>query len=47
VGPNSALDRDFGIDSLGRVELLTRIEKAFDTSLPEDTFAVIATPGTC
>jgi acyl carrier protein len=44
VGLDSALDRDFGIDSLGRVELLTRIEQAFDTSLPEDTFAVIATP---
>lgn len=41
---DSALDRDFGIDSLGRVELLARIEKAFDASLPEDTFAVIATP---
>jgi len=44
VGLDSALDRDLGIDSLGRVELLTRIEKAFDTSLPEDTFAVIGTP---
>lgn len=40
----SALDRDLGIDSLGRVELLTRVEQAFGACLPEDTFAVIETP---
>ena len=41
---DSALDRDLGFDSLGRVELLVRIEKAFDVTLPEQTFATAETP---
>ena len=41
---DSALDRDLGFDSLGRVELLLRLEKAFDVTLPEQTFATAETP---
>jgi acyl carrier protein len=41
---DSALDRDLGFDSLGRVELLLRLEKAFDATLPEQTFATAETP---
>jgi acyl carrier protein len=37
VAPTSVLDRDLGFDSLARVELLLRIERAFDVALPEDT----------
>jgi 1-acyl-sn-glycerol-3-phosphate acyltransferase len=41
---DSSLERDLGIDSLGRVELLARIELAFGISLPERTFATAETP---
>lgn len=41
---DSALDRDLGIDSLGRVELVMRIERAFGTRLPEETLASAETP---
>jgi acyl carrier protein len=33
---DSRLDKDLGLDSLARVELLARIEAAFDVRLPED-----------
>ncbi|HSE11686.1 MAG TPA: acyl carrier protein, partial [Rudaea sp.] len=33
---HSSLDRDLGFDSLARVELLLRIERAFDTHLGEE-----------
>ena len=33
----SVLDRDLGFDSLGRMELLLRTERAFGIALPEDT----------
>jgi len=33
----SALDRDVGLDSLGRVELVHRLERRFDITLPEAT----------
>ncbi len=36
---DSSLDRDLGLDSLARVELLARIEKRFCLSLPERVFA--------
>lgn len=36
---DSRLDRDLGLDSLGRVELLSRIERSFDVSLPEQLLA--------
>ena len=39
----SVLDRDLGIDSLSRVELVMRIERAFEVQLPEHTFAVAET----
>ncbi len=35
----SLLDRDLGFDSLGRVELLARIERLFEIVLPESIFA--------
>src|SRR3990170_2152766 len=41
---DSSLDRDLGLDSLARVELLLRIERAFDVTLPQNTLAVAETP---
>ncbi|NIR61169.1 MAG: acyl carrier protein, partial [Gammaproteobacteria bacterium] len=41
---DSALDRDLGLDSLARVELLVRIERSFGTSLSEETLASVDTP---
>jgi len=41
---DSSLDRDLGFDSLGRVELLSRIEHMFGTSLPERVIATAETP---
>ena len=35
----ASIERDLGIDSLGRVELLLRIEQAFGVHLPERTLA--------
>ena len=34
---DSALDRDVGLDSLGRVELVLRLERRFGVTLPEGT----------
>ena len=36
---DSSLDRDLALDSLARMELLLRIERAFGVDLPEDTLA--------
>ncbi len=44
LGPDASLDQDFGIDSLGRAELLARIEHAFDTRLSEEIVMAAATP---
>ncbi|MFZ5594620.1 MAG: AMP-binding protein [Pseudomonadota bacterium] len=41
---DSALDRDLGLDSLARVELLLRIERAMGVSLGEQTLATAETP---
>ncbi len=41
---DSTLDRDLGFDSLSRVELLRRIERAFAVSLPEQVLASAETP---
>jgi len=41
---DSLLDRELGFDSLGRVELLARIERAFDVSLTERVLAAVETP---
>ena len=40
---DSSLDRDLGFDSLARVELLVRIEQAFDVSLPEQILTTAET----
>jgi acyl carrier protein len=37
VGPSSRIERDLGIDSLGRTELIMRIERAFRVRLPAQT----------
>ena len=37
VTAESTLERDLGFDSLGRMELLTRVEHAAGVALPEDT----------
>lgn len=37
IAAASVLDRDLGFDSLGRMELLLRIEHALGVHLPEDT----------
>lgn len=41
---DSLLDRELGFDSLGRVELLARIERTFNVSLPERVQASAETP---
>lgn len=41
---DSALERDLGFDSLARVELQLRIERAFDVRLPEHLLATAETP---
>ncbi len=41
---DSSLEKDLGLDSLGRVELLMRIERAFGISLPEQVLASAETP---
>lgn len=40
---DSTLERDLGFDSLGRVELLTRLERAFDVRLPEQLLTTAET----
>src|ERR1700751_1502708 len=42
--PTSNLDRDLGLGSLERVELLTRLEAAFGVRLPDHVAAEINTP---
>jgi len=37
IEPSSRIERDLGIDSLGRTELILRIEKAFRVRLPAQT----------
>jgi 1-acyl-sn-glycerol-3-phosphate acyltransferase len=41
----SDLDRDLAFDSLGRAELLLRLERAFEVRLPETLIRDAATPG--
>ena len=41
---DSSFERDLGIDSLGRTELLLRTERAFEVSLPEHTLVSAETP---
>jgi acyl carrier protein len=44
VALDSSLERDIGLDSLARVELVLRIEREFNTSLPEQALASSETP---
>ncbi|HEY7213938.1 MAG TPA: AMP-binding protein [Thermoanaerobaculia bacterium] len=41
---DSSLERDFGLDSLSRIELLARLEKAFGVRLAEDVLGSAETP---
>ena len=41
---DASLDRDFGLDSLGRVELWGRLERAFEVRLPESLLSEARTP---
>ena len=41
---DSHLERDLALDSLGRVELLARVEKTFDVALPERLLVEMETP---
>jgi 1-acyl-sn-glycerol-3-phosphate acyltransferase len=43
VGLDSDLDRDLGLDSLGRAELLLRLDRAFKVRLPEQLISDAAT----
>jgi 1-acyl-sn-glycerol-3-phosphate acyltransferase len=45
VALSSRLDRDLGIDSLGRTELILRIERAFGVRLPIEAVAQAGTVG--
>ncbi len=44
VALDSSFERDIGLDSLARVELIARVEKQFGLALPERTFAEAETP---
>jgi len=44
LGMEHALERDFGLDSLARVELLARIERELGVRLAESAFAEAETP---
>jgi acyl carrier protein len=44
VGLDSSLERDLGLDSLARVELVLRLEREFGVSLPEQALAAAETP---
>ena len=41
---DSSFERDLGLDSLARVELVLRVERAFDISLPEHALYAAETP---
>jgi acyl carrier protein len=44
VGLDSRLDKDLGLDSLGRVELVARVEQSFDVTLGDEAVAAAETP---
>src|SRR3974377_100826 len=39
IGPSSRIERDLGIDSLGRTELILRIERGFSVRFPAQSFS--------
>ncbi len=43
ISIDSSFDRELGLDSLTRVELLSRVEKKFSVSLPERVLATVET----
>lgn len=45
IAPSSRIERDLGIDSLGRTELVLRIERAFRVRLPVEVVAEAETVG--
>ncbi|HXZ51244.1 MAG TPA: AMP-binding protein, partial [Burkholderiales bacterium] len=44
LGLDHSLERDYGLDSLARVELAARIEQAWGVRLPEEAFSEAETP---
>lgn len=44
VSLDSDIDRELGLDSLGRVELVVRLEQRFDVRLPSEAFLEADTP---
>ena len=44
ISLDSSLERDLGLDSLARVELLLRVERAFGVTLPENTLQLAQSP---
>ena len=44
VALDSSLEKELGLDSLARVELVLRLEREFGTSLPEQALATSETP---
>ncbi len=44
VALDSALEKDLGLDSLSRAELLSRVERAWDVTFGEQVFAMAETP---
>src|SRR6202521_6083001 len=44
VDMRSSLERDLGLDSLGRAELVARLERAFAVRLPEEGLGSAETP---
>ena len=43
IGLDSRFERDLGLDSLTRVELIARVERYFELALPERSFAEVET----
>src|SRR3954470_14360200 len=44
VTADSSFERDLGLDSLARAELLLRAERTFGVSLPDHTLTIAETP---
>jgi acyl carrier protein len=43
IGLDSRFEKDLGLDSLTRVELIARVERVFELALPERSFAEVET----